>query len=270
LPIINYYNHPIAYTVTGNGFPLVFLHGFGEDSKIWEDYLPFFSNHQLICIDLPGSGGSVPMGCSIARMAKIVRAILEKEKINQSIMIGHSMGGYVTLAYAGLYPETLKGYCLFHSHPYADSSAKKEGRNKAIQFIQKKGLTSFLEGLVPKLFGRTFKERGTAIPGQLIDRYKKTDPAGFIYQLAAMRDRPNTRKVLSQSNVPVCFIIGKEDAAVPEQYSLNQTYLPEIADIHILNQVGHMGMFEAKEKTQEIIKKFIHFSLGRQVTPNSK
>ena len=85
------------------------------------------------------------------------------------------------------------------------------------------------------------------------------DPNTVIYKLQAMRDRPDNQSVLVNATMPVCFIIGKEDIAIPTANSLNQTFLPKISDIHILEDVGHMGMFEATTKTVKIIKDFIQF-----------
>ncbi len=257
---INYYGHKIAYFIKGSGPSLVFIHGFGEDHYIWEDFLPAFNDFQTLVIDLPGSGdSSIIENISIARMGKIVHAVLKAEHINLCIMIGHSMGGYVTTTFAKLYPSKLLGFGLFHSHPYADSSEKKAGRDKAIEFIKNQGVGSFFQGLTPKLFAPAFVKANKSVIDKVISRASQLPASGVIAQLKAMRNRPCTTAVLKSAKVPVLFIIGKEDIAVPEENSLNQTFLPEVADIHILPKIGHMGMLEAQEKTIAIIKKFIHF-----------
>lgn len=256
---INYHNHQIAYDLKGKGTTLVFLHGFGETRQMWANYLPYFKAYQTLTIDLPGAGDSDVMDVSIARMAKIVHAVLLAEGIEKCVFIGHSMGGYVALAFAKMYEQKLLGYCLFHSQPHADTEEKKAARNKAINFVKKNGNGAYFKGLLPMLFANDFIKNNPNILDDLVKAGSKMDANAVIYQLEAMRDRPDNQAVLINAKVPVCFIIGKEDVAVPAANSLNQTYLPKISDIHILQNVGHMGMYEATQKTVTVLKQFIQF-----------
>lgn len=256
---INYHNHRIAYDLKGKGTTIVFLHGFGETRKMWSDYLPFFKEYQTLTIDLPGAGASDIMDVSITRMAKIVNSVLLKENIEKCVFIGHSMGGYVACAFAKLYEEKLLGFCLFHSQPYADSKEKKAGRNKAINFVKKNGSGVYFKGLLPMLFANDFIKNNKNTLEKIVSDASAMESSAVIYQMQAMRNRPDNQSVLVNAKVPVCFIIGKEDIAVPAANSLNQTFLPKISDIHILQNVGHMGMYEATQKTVKIIKDFIRF-----------
>jgi len=256
---INYYNHKIAYDVKGQGTTLVFLHGFGENRQMWSKYTAYFSDYQVLTIDFPNAGDSEVMEASVARMAKIVNAVLETEGIEKCIMIGHSMGGYVTLAFAKLYESKLFGYCLFHSQPNADTEEKKKGRNKAIDFVEKHGSTPYFKGLMPLLFAKGYLKDNEEVLQKLIKQGSQMSKQGVINQLKTMRDRPDNRAVLGNSKVPVCFIIGEEDVAIPTENSLNQTYLPNTADIHLLPNVGHMAMFEVQLKTVGILNRFIEF-----------
>jgi len=184
---------------------------------------------------------------------------LLKEGIKKCVFIGHSMGGYVALAFAKLYPEKLDGFCLFHSQPNADTPDKKEARNKAINFVKKNGNGPYFKGLIPMLFAKGFVKNNEEIVNEIVAAGSAMKPEGVIYQLQAMRDRPDNQSVLINAQVPVCFIVGKEDIAVPTKNSLNQTFLPQVSDIHILQNVGHMGMYEATEQTVGILKEFIQF-----------
>lgn len=256
---INYYTHKIAYDLKGVGTTLVFLHGFGETRQMWSNYTAYFPDYQILTIDLPNAGDSDLMEASIARMAKIVNAVLEAENIDECILIGHSMGGYVTLAFAKLYESKLLGYCLFHSQPNADTDEKKQGRSKAIEFVEKHGSAPYFKGLMPMLFGKAYLANEETVVPKLTDLASQLPAQGVIYQLQAMRDRPDNRAVLENSKVPVCFIIGEEDIAIPAENSLNQTFLPKVAAIHILPNVGHMSMFEVPLKTVGMLNRFIEF-----------
>src|SRR5688572_7259971 len=143
----------LHYEVIGKGPAVLLVHGFGEDSTVWRKQKEAIPGFQLILPDLPGSGSSEMINdMSMEGLAESLLAILDQEKIEQCILIGHSMGGYVALAFAEKYANRLKGLGLFHSTAYADSEAKIETRRKGIQFIQEHGALAFLRTSTPNLF----------------------------------------------------------------------------------------------------------------------
>lgn len=256
----------IAYDTVGKGAAVVLLHGFCEDSRMWEDFSQDLveEKYRVITIDLPGFGQSaVWPDVRIADMAEAVDAVLKELKQDKVIMIGHSMGGYVSLAYAEKYPEKLIGLGLFHSHPYADSEDKKEGRQKGIGFIKRQGSALYVKQLIPALFAPDFVNSNAFLIEKLTFRASKYPAEGIIAGLQAMKNRPDRSAVLSSIACPVLFIIGKKDQAVPAKESMEQTHLPGISTIHIMEKVGHMGMFEATKHTQLYVRKFIAFCLDR-------
>ncbi len=261
MKFIAYQDKKIAYQVEGKGPAVMLVHGFCEDSNIWEEFRTDLleENYRVIRIDLPGFGRSEPFpSVSIERMAEIVHAVLVKLKIKEVVLIGHSMGGYVGLAFARLYPKMLKGLGLFHSHPYADSEEKKENRRKSIAFIKRQGHALFVKQLLPSLFHEKFANSNAFLIEKLTYRAARGKSVGIIAAQQAMIDRKDETEALSGLEVPVLFIIGKEDQAVPPE-NIEQIHLPQTASIHILERVGHMGMFEARKKTQRIVRQFIGF-----------
>ena len=224
---------------------------------MWDEYIEAFPNYRLLRIDLPGFGNSKwQEEHSIEDMAEAVKAVLDHSKIKKCILIGHSMGGYVGVAFAKNYADRLSGLAMFHSHPFADSDDKKKGRTKAIEFIKKNGHLHFVKQLMPKLFASKFSKGFPIELNKLIFNAAHCSPEAIIAALEAMRKRPDNSKILEEIACPVLFIIGKKDAAIPLEASLAQTHLPAIADIHILPNIGHMGMFEAKQETTKILKAF--------------
>ena len=134
----------LYYRVEGdsNKKNVILIHRFGEDGMIWDDFaLQLSSEYRLIIPDLLGSGRSTGIldDLSIESMAEHIRKIIEKETVDECIMIGHSMGGYITLAFAEKYPQYLSGFGLFHSTAYADSEEKKQTIKKNMDFIRKHG-----------------------------------------------------------------------------------------------------------------------------------
>lgn len=257
-------NQEIYYEVHGKGFPLVFLHGFCEDSSLWQMFVePFKSKYQIVLIDLMGFGQSeVPKEATINYLAKAIKAVLEELEINKCLMIGHSMGGYTTLAFAELFPSNLSGICLFHSHPFADSAAKKANRQKGIDFINKNGTRPFLKQLIPTLFSKSFRIEQQEIVKQMIEKAANYKAAGIISGLDAMKNRRNYIAVLENLTIPVLMIIGKQDEAILYADSLKMSCLSKVTDVQILEEVGHVGMLEARIKTQQILQNFIDFTFS--------
>ncbi len=257
---IIYQNKKIAYQVSGSGQPVVLLHGFCEDRQMWDHFIPLLSSAQYITIDLPGFGESeVLPDISIAEMAGVVMAVLEKIEVKEIILIGHSMGGYISLAFAEKYPEMLTGLGLFHTHPYADTELQQSSRNKSIDFLNRNGAAHYAKQLIPKLFPAGFTRFNNFLVNNLIYRASKFPIEGLIYAQQAMRDRPDRSKVLAEVACPVHFIIGKKDKTVDEVRALEQTTLPARSLVHILPDTGHMGMFEQPKKTAEMVQEFISY-----------
>src|SRR5438309_1230925 len=134
------------YREEGEGPAVVLLHGFAEEGRIWKKQFGFFSGYRLLIPDLPGSGGSEGTeDMTMEGLARSIHDFLEQLSVKKSILIGHSMGGYITLAFAEKYPEQLCGFGLFHSTAFADSEEKKETRRKGIRFIEEHGAYEFLK-----------------------------------------------------------------------------------------------------------------------------
>ena len=254
-----YNNQPVFYTITGKGDPVVLLHGLAEDAGIWELQTNFLSSdYCLIIPNLPGSGRSpLPPDCSMEGLAGAVKAVLEAEKIEQAVIIGHSMGGYVTLAFAELYPQLVKALGLFHSTAYPDGDEKKLNRKRNIEFINTHGTYAFLKQATPPLFSDDSTKAHPEKPTALIEQYKGFNPHSLTAYNNAMLQRPDRTAVLANASYPVLFIIGKQDNTIPFQQSLEQTHIPETSHICVLQNSGHMGLLEETDKGNEALKKFL-------------
>lgn len=249
----------LSYEILGEGIPVVLLHGFAEDRHVWKYQQPELEKHcQLIIPDLPGSGKSeMNEDMSMEGMAETVKAILQKENIANCILIGHSMGGYVTLAFAEKYPELLKAFGLFHSTAYADTEEKKATRRKSIEFIRKHGSPEFLKQSSPNTFSDAFKEKHPEKVEELINDNKNFNPEALITYYEAMMQRPDRTQVLQNSTMPVLFVIGEHDNAVPLNDSLQQSHMPASSYIYILKHSGHMGMWEEPNQSNDLLMRFI-------------
>ena len=175
-------------------------------------------------------------------------------------LIGHSMGGYITLAFVEKYGESLSSFGLFHSSAYADSEEKKTVRRKGIAFIKEHGAFEFLKTSTPNLFSPRFKEEFPEIVKEFIQSLNNFLPESLVSYYESMIKRPDRTAVLKKTQMPVLFIMGEFDNAVPMQDSLEQSHLPERTYINILHRSGHMGMMEESDKSNRLLEEFLRES----------
>lgn len=261
---IEFRNAELSYRDEGKGLPVILLHGFAETSSIWKNQANYLNKFcRVIIPDLPGSGKSALTksaagNLNIDDLAEAVHSITEKENIEQCVMLGHSMGGYVTLAFAEKFASKLKAFGFVHSTAFADSEEKKQNRLKGIAMIEQYGSYAFLKTSLPGLFSSAFKKEKPGIVSKLIDEGEKFKTKNLQQYYYAMMQRPDRTSVLRNNKLPVLFVMGTEDNAAPLNDVLKQAHLPETAYIHIIRNSGHMSMLEEPLKLNRILKEFVH------------
>lgn len=257
----------IYYHKEGHGLPVVLIHGFGEDGSVWRHQASALAEHFTVIIpDIPGSGKSEALHFSDEETAKgidlyadCIMTILNQEQIMQSSMLGHSMGGYITLAFAARYPALLKGIGLIHSSAFADNEEKKESRKKGIRFIEEYGAKKFLAQAIPNLFETNF---ATSHPEQIqiiINTSENFSEATLIQYYKSMMARPDRSEMLKNLTIPVLFVIGEADKSVPLEDSLKQCHFPKKVLITILPGVAHMGIWEKTDQVNDTMLKFLNY-----------
>lgn len=251
-----YQSSKIIYRISGSGKPVILIHGFGEDGNVWQNQIQALEKkYTLIIPDLPGSGKSeLIANMSIEGMAGCIKAIADEEKVNTVTVLGHSMGGYITLALAEKYPQLLNAFGLIHSSAYADSEEKKEARRKSIEFIKAHGAYDFLKTAIPGLF---YLPENNKDCEALVEASKNFTAEALVAYYTAMINRPDRTAVLTSFTQPILFIMGQYDKAVPFEHSLSQSHLPQQSHITILRNSAHMGMYEEAEKTVTAILQFL-------------
>jgi pimeloyl-ACP methyl ester carboxylesterase len=173
-------------------------------------------------------------------------------------MLGHSMGGYVMLSFVEKYKSTLKAFGFVNSTAFADNKQKKQNRLKGIETMELYGSYAFFKASVPGLFSGQFRSQHPAVVNALIGEGKKFKKENLQQYYYAMMTRSDRTHLLTNSKLPVLFVIGTEDIAAPLNDVLKQTHLPEIAYIHILENTGHMSMLEVPDKLNIIIRSFVN------------
>ncbi len=255
----------LSYTVHGTGSPLLLLHGFPLDGSIWDKVVPELANDYMVIVpDMPGSGESTFAGeeLSVEEMAEGVKLILDNEGINSAIIAGHSMGGYVALAFAELYPGQMKGLGLIHSFAKADTEEKKEQRRKSIELFKKGGKEAFIRQMIPVLFSPASKSRCSEEIKVLTDRALLTENKSLIAFYNAMINRPDRIAILKNSEVPVLWVIGADDTIASPENLIQQTSLANVNFVYTCNGCGHMSMIESPKELTGYLISFAAYSYG--------
>jgi len=266
---ITHKHKKIFYRVIGEGPVVVLLHGVPFDGNLWDNQFHAFPNYKLIIPNLPGSGRSELIDdMSMEGMAECIKDIIVHETASlyfksgephSVIVIGHSMGGYITLALAEKHPELLNGFGLFHSTAYADTDERKEGRKKTIEVLKEKGTGEFVKNSLPNLFSPATKEQNSKlIEDQILISQKFSTEAIISYQTAMMQ-REDRSRVLKDANVPVLFVFGQYDNIVSLKDGMEQCSFSNQSVVHILESSGHTGMKEEPQKTNQILQKYLLF-----------
>lgn len=246
----------IFYTDQGKGFPVVLIHGFCETHEVWDRFARQLSaDFRVISVDLPGFGKSrlLPAGFTVADAASKINALLIQLDITRCVPVGHSLGGYVTLAMVNHQVDLFSGFGLFHSTAYADSEERKTARNKVIEFVSQNGVTPFIETFIPPLFhDKAHPDIPFAVKMAL-----QTRPEALTGYARAMRDRPDLTSVIKKFTEPVLFIAGEKDTVIPPETLQKQAELGVKPHLSVLSNTAHMGMFEKEPETLNLVREFL-------------
>ena len=252
-------NGTVTFSDTGKGRIVVLLHGFLGSHKIWESTIRSLSkSFRVIAIDLPGHGDTDCFGYvhTMELNAKCVKAVMDSLRLKKYVIIGHSMGGYTGLAFADLYPDNLKGLCLYHSSAYADSDEKKRDRTRSIKVV-KANHKIYTTEVIKNLFAtKNFKYLKEEIAfAQKIAA--KTSKQSVIAALEGMKDRPHRDVILGLAHFPVMMVIGEHDNVLPHTQLMEQAELIKNKHVLYLEHDGHMGFLESPDRSNKALKKFI-------------
>jgi 2-succinyl-6-hydroxy-2,4-cyclohexadiene-1-carboxylate synthase len=241
----------LNYRISGNGSPVVFLHGFMEDCSMWDELLPHLPV-KAVCVDLPGHGLS-PIDFnatpSILSMAKEVEKIIIRENLKDALVVGHSMGGYVGLELMKLIPG-LEHLILFHSHPWSDSEDKKRDRERVANLVLTKAPV-FIREAIPNLFHDPTRMQNAI--EHYIQLAEKMDPRSIGWASLAMKNRFDLAYLMEKNPEKFTVISGENDKLI--QVGLLDVFCKQnkISSI-VLPNVGHMAHEENREEVIHILK----------------
>ena len=247
----------IHYTDKGKGTAIVLLHGFLENSTMWKPFISKLTKkNRVVTIDLLGHGKTECIGYvhTMEDMAEAVKAVLTKLRLRRVVLIGHSMGGYVSLAFVEKYPEMIKGLCLMNSTATADSKEKKINRERAIEAV-KHNHKSFIKISISNLFRPKNRPIFKDEINKVRDEALKIPLQGVIAALEGMKIRKDRTKILKSNSFKKMMIIGKHDPVLDQDSLIKQTKNTDVKIVEF--QDGHMSHIENKKEFSERIMHFI-------------
>ena len=253
-----YKNTKISYSDTGKGTAVVLLHGFLENQTMWQDLIPELSKkNRIITIDLLGHGKTGCLGYvqTMENNAELVQAVLVKLRIRKAIFVGHSMGGYVALAFAELDPEKMKGLVLLNSTSLEDSAERKNNRDRAILAV-KKDYETFVRLSIANLFNPSNKERLQEDIEKIKIQALQTPLQGIVASLEGMKIRKERTFIFRDLSCPKLLILGQKDPVL--NYEENRTQIKN-TDVQLITfPDGHMSHIENREALQNGLLHFLN------------
>ena len=253
---IIYKNIKVSYTDNGQGSVIVLIHGFLENKTMWNAVVPILTKKsRVITIDLLGHGKTENIGYihSMKDQAEMIKSVLNHLKLRKYHLIGHSLGGYIALAFAELYLNNIKGICLMNSTAKSDSKDRKLNRNRAIAMV-KKNKTSFIKMAIPNLFTQESRKKHSNEIEFIKQEAIKTSTQGVIASLEGMKNRKDRTEILKNKDLKKMLIIGKKDPLLNQQELHQQVKNTNTIVVEFSN--GHMSHIENREKLITVILNF--------------
>ena len=253
----NFKNTTISFTDQGKGMAVVLLHGFLENKLMWKAFIPEISKrNRVIAIDLLGHGATECLGYihTMEDQADMVQSVLQELKIRKTVLIGHSMGGYIGLAFAELYAENVKGIMLLNSTSKADSEERKINRDRAIVAV-KQNYSNFIRMSIANLFSESNRERLTEVIEQVKIEALKTPLQGIVASLEGMKIRKDREIILHFASYPIQLVLGKKDGVLIYEDNLDQI---EGTKVQLTTfEAGHMSHIENETELLALLLQFL-------------
>ncbi|HEX8577371.1 MAG TPA: alpha/beta hydrolase [Flavobacterium sp.] len=254
---LHFKNTQIAYSDTGKGTAVVLLHGFLENRCMWDTYIAeLIKKYRVISIDLLGHGGSGCLGYihTMEDNADVVNEVLSILKIRKAILAGHSMGGYVALAFAELYPEKTKGLILLNSTSKPDNEERRQNRDRAIKAV-KQSHTNFVSLSIANLFSEDNRDRLKEDIEKVKVLALQTPIQGIIASLEGMKIRKDREALLHNGTYPKMLVLGKKDPVLNYEENMEQVKGTSVTLITLPD--GHMSPIENSDELLEVILDFL-------------
>ncbi|MBR2169225.1 MAG: alpha/beta hydrolase [Alistipes sp.] len=239
---------------------VVLLHGYLESLRVWDDFVGLLTDKvRVVAIDIPGHGRSSNIAPvhTMELMADVVAGVLDALQIDKVTLVGHSMGGYISLAFCAAYAERLEGLVLLSSSPNPDTELKRENRRREIALV-KAGKKDMLARVAPEAgFAEMNRDSLRRYINNLVEQVHITDDEGIVALLGGMIERKDQNEMLRNSRVRQLFIMGTHDGYIPVEAAQEFIAQNPQAKVAWLDKSGHMGFIEEPEACATALLEFV-------------
>ncbi len=243
----------------GQGLPLVFLHGFPLSRGAWQKQIDAFqSSYRVIVPDLRGFGDSEtePGSTTMAQYAADVHALLRRLSAGPAVLVGHSMGGYVALAFARQFPGMLRGLVLVGTKAGPDTAEAAAGRRETAAKVQAGGVQMVIDAMAPKMLAAGNQD--SRMIEQVRSFMAPSKPVGVIGALLGMAERPDATALLAQVTVPTLVVTGADDTLIPPSESEKLARAIRGAQLVVIPRAGHLVAFEQSDLFNHALREWLN------------
>jgi len=246
------------------GVPLLFVHGFPLNHEIWSSQIQVMSaTHRVIAPDLRGHGKSeaMPGPYRMEQMADDLKTLIEARRCGPVMLIGHSMGGYLTFAFLRRYPKLVAGLGLVCTRPGADTPEGRANRENLAQRVEKEGSIAVVDAMFPKMLAPATYAKQLALSDETRRMMLATPVAGIAGASRGMALRTDSSDLLPSITVPTLIITGADDQLIPPKESENMARQIPNAKLHIISGAGHLPSAENPGEVSQVLREFVfkHF-----------
>ncbi|UFH56745.1 alpha/beta fold hydrolase [Spirosoma sp. KNUC1025] len=234
-----------------NKFVVVLIHGHGVDASIWDG---IYADLVLETTVLKPDFARSTTHATIEGYAEDLYAQLQAIQAEKAVLVGHSMGGYIALAFADRYPDMVQGLVLYHSTPVADDENRREVRRQAIAGLKTDGTAPFIQKQLPKMVSPAYPDDKIQT---LINRYLDLPADALIAGMTAMLNRPDRTHVLRTATFPVLLVLGRDDQIIPYDKTAQLADLSSQVSVVPIEQAGHLSMVEQPEASLNVLQTFL-------------
>lgn len=253
-------NIDLAYTDTGAGRPILFIHGYPFNRSLWAEQIPALStNHRIIAPDLRGFGDSDASQepSTMNQFAADVAALMDHLEIPRATIAGLSMGGYVALAFYKRFPDRVRALVLADTRAQADTEEGKQTRDQQAEKALSEGMAGIADAMLPKLLTPETVSKRPEIVKFVRDMMLKTKPEGAAAALRGMAERENQTGLLPKISVPTLIIVGAEDAITPVADSEKLHHAIASSRLVVLEHAGHVSNVERTQQFNDAVLQFL-------------
>jgi pimeloyl-ACP methyl ester carboxylesterase len=249
----------VSYQDQGQGLPLMLLHGYPLDGRLWQHQLAGLSDEfRVIAPDLRGFGQSTGGGAfSMESQADDVHALAEALNLGKFFLAGLSMGGYITLAYCRKYPSTLRGVGLIDTRAEADTPEGRKNRDKAIELVGLHGSKAIADQMLPKLLAPETINHRPQLASIVRQMCEQCSPQTIATALAAMRDRADQTEFLPSLAEATLIIVGDQDAITPPVIADAMHKAIPQSQLVVIRGAGHLAPLEQPQQVNRALRAFL-------------